>query len=1073
MKNKTGNNKDLFTDFKNSKLTPPTINYQLSTNNQKGTAIILAMGIIIMVFMLGMLFTTKAILGRKSTENYNSLQQARITARSAIHRAIATLNLYGDDDFSSIFDLGDDSQNNYYSYNAEAVSDTVKIEYLSDLLTTTINDTQYFANSVPNIQWQYLPENHGGTEADGSLIPIRARMAYFIEPDPNFGKININACMDSGYNAFIYDKTAITEFDANLGQNGNTGNPAAGTAEITMVDRNGNYVIGRPGRNLNELFLRTMFREKNNYILVDELSCQPKDFIEFMGSELAQPKGYLPKSTTGKPSEWKNLDMLELLFNTQGNSNVRNKWFTDVDREYYENKISFDTRNSPEAFRIVEGSIKPVLYHRFNLTRNDWDSVTVDKILSNPIEYTNSSSESSESIQWLRNWKDKGDMLTGDKNKYQIAANLIDYCDNNSFPTSDYKESENELKLPTYVGIDSCPMANEVEIEVKFRMRTENKLVTKTNGSTVTKYRPSYLNIDSITAKIELINMYDVPFTISEDATVDIKFSFDAEVNLKTLPTIKSDIITLKLTSTSPTTIGGKEYKVLIFTASRDQLVKYRRDTFTSNQSIYNASEGNVLYRNTSNFKYNLKNFISSDLRVNLRGYPSSGSVQAAELIDYAYVVFNKDFTTPDFNRAFNGVSVGDMVDSSGKINNDYAEPKLDDEGNQIKDEQGNLVYKNEIKEDINLDSEYILNSGSDNIFTGIASNGSSVIAEDTGFIFLNFQTDDPRQNMWPNDWSKNFKSVYNTNWKDFPDYKPTLKTDPASTELTGAINNSIYGTLNSEKDLEYKSGITNPWNISTAIIRNAPMKSPWELGLIHRGSAWQTINLKKFNNDDTQGIQKNAGGNEYSKGDANILNQIKMTANSTNHEKISINSDYKDRIDNTDKDYEPVHKLLFEKIRVGSFEDAGNTEMLPGWLTTEEIDSDKAKVLAEALCDLYDKDNPVYFQSRAEVLKGDNKFTQLLTGTIGLGQNNDAMQEEIIGKFINLTEAKNNGSEFTLVVMAQTIDDIDGIKNAKIGTYEPGIDKVTATQKMMAKVYRNPVTGDVKIKSFKYLENK
>ena len=34
--------------------------------------------------------------------------------------------------------------------------------------------------------------------------------------------------------------------------------------------------------------------------------------------------------------------------------------------------------------------------------------------------------------------------------------------------------------------------------------------------------------------------------------------------------------------------------------------------------------------------------------------------------------------------------------------------------------------------------------------------------------------------------------------------------------------------------------------HVSTAYIRNAPMVSPWEIGLIHRGREWQTLKLTR-----------------------------------------------------------------------------------------------------------------------------------------------------------------------------------------------------------------------------------
>jgi len=53
----------------------------------------------------------------------------------------------------------------------------------------------------------------------------------------------------------------------------------------------------------------------------------------------------------------------------------------------------------------------------------------------------------------------------------------------------------------------------------------------------------------------------------------------------------------------------------------------------------------------------------------------------------------------------------------------------------------------------------------------------------------------------------------------------------------------------------------------STAFIRNAPMETLWELGAIHRGEPYRTINLNKFS--------ATVGG--YAAGDALILDQVKI----------------------------------------------------------------------------------------------------------------------------------------------------------------------------------------------------
>lgn len=66
-------------------------------------------------------------------------------------------------------------------------------------------------------------------------------------------------------------------------------------------------------------------------------------------------------------------------------------------------------------------------------------------------------------------------------------------------------------------------------------------------------------------------------------------------------------------------------------------------------------------------------------------------------------------------------------------------------------------------------------------------------------------------------------------------------------------------------------------------LFREFGMMSPWELGAIHRGSRWQTLNIsrsKLYSKDEQNFVDpnKNNGGNEYKYGDGPILDQIKMT---------------------------------------------------------------------------------------------------------------------------------------------------------------------------------------------------
>jgi hypothetical protein len=311
-------------------------------------------------------------------------------------------------------------------------------------------------------------------------------------------------------------------------------------------------------------------------------------------------------------------------------------------------------------------------------------------------------------------------------------------------------------------------------------------------------------------------------------------------------------------------------------------------------------------------------------------------------------------------------------------------------------------------------------------------------------YSYFNAQINDPRQNLLSTDWTLSYR-------------------DQDKNSL--GVNNDRICTQNTISDSkDYEKTATKSWEISTAYIRNAPMKSPWELGFIHRGAIWQTINLKKFNSD--QGVKNNAGGSEYSSGDANILNQIKMSNDTEVYGKININSGNID-----------VLKVLFQKIRVGSFEAANNSNKYPGWLTDDEIEAVAAEELANKLLELYEINAYKYFTSRAEILKDENDFAKLISGTdnssLGLNQNSDAKQEEIIGKFINLTKA-SQGNLFVVIALGETIKDIGDVTinniATEIGHFDLTADKVLSSQKIFAVIKKDPKTNKISILKFQYI---
>ena len=308
--------------------------------------------------------------------------------------------------------------------------------------------------------------------------------------------------------------------------------------------------------------------------------------------------------------------------------------------------------------------------------------------------------------------------------------------------------------------------------------------------------------------------------------------------------------------------------------------------------------------------------------------------------------------------------------------------------------------------------------------------------------IYFDYEVNDPRQNLQESEW--------------------TLMSD--GIDSLNSINLVCIPEGNGvDSDLETAS---EPWNVSTAYIRNAPMRSPWELGFIHRAAAWQTINLKKYNT--TEDANSDGGGNSYSDGDANILDQIKMTSDTTTLGKVNLNNPIA-----PDDDLNPL-VALFYNIRTGV---AGTDIDNPGYsASANPVDYADAKMLSDYIQALIlDSDDTILvdnmFKTRAQVLTEQPTFTQTpfsndnyhASYNLSLTLDNDALQEEIIGKFINLTKA--GGKTFDIenlqiLIITQTINPNNPQKP----------NEVMAERRALVTLKQNIETGKWEIVRFEYV---
>ena len=964
--------------------------------SEKGIAIVFALGVVALLLVIAIGFVSSTIIEKKTEENFRSLAVARMAAESGLNRVIAGMQTYSLDptmNFSKVVSHeGDGSE----TYDEDLPTLMANIEG-SDGREIFSWDTHYPGGSYDpadsdHITWQYLPTDH---DAD---TPIIGRFAYIVTDSLDtpqilriFGKkIDPSASVDSGVNADILgvsyavsegNRTWVTPWDTYSGRDG---------IEKTSLKPDANqfvelekFVPGRPGRNINELFLRCIDSNTNDWFL--------HDYTVGISSYNANPRGQL--AVAPPRPHW---DTFNQLFNSL---NITD----DAVKDSFKEVFSLDYIAIPEAFwidtaynvRTGEG-----LFHRFNLTRTDWADVDTNSIKLDPKPYDETYDENlTTSIPWLKNWQSTGGMADSTACKNQIIANLIDYCDVDNIATTDQVDIENTSArdfVATYVGNDKCPYINEVKLIFRVRLDRRNRISGRRRWQWRYWLRRVY---------VELVGMYEGFVTDpSQNKRAEIYLDYEYQHNIdyryhdgswstiipSGLQSTFSNQLTMNLDFTQNGTDGYND----------KQIIEYVYDYYQpSNAEVRTA-------------------WIDRANEVNPDSGFGSWYISPTELSIYAHV---KELKIKLYN----------LVDDN--------------------------LYDFSLIDDDRHGSQAILEN------YPIPSN------DQNWYMASDYEVNDPRQNLSPGDWKLRTPPLRTTN-------QSTAQGLADGSTIMAKNDNCDLPILDdvAHADSDPEPSASEPWNVSTAYIRNAPMLSPWELGFIHRGDTWQTINLKKYNS--TEGM--NGGGNAYSDGDANILDQIKMTSDTETYGKINVNSSIED-----------VLIVLFEKIRVGR---DLNTDPAPGAIAgTSEVTSSIAQSLSNlittATTDIDgDTDSSKYFFTRAQVLRNINGIPELHNDTLGLTQTTDARQEEIIGKFINLTTALTQlPDQFSIIVVAQSIKDngggitirkrVDGtdrtVSNVQTGTYDQYADEILSTQIIHATVRRNPDTDEFYVIDYDFLD--
>lgn len=250
---------------------------------------------------------------------------------------------------------------------------------------------------------------------------------------------------------------------------------------------------------------------------------------------------------------------------------------------------------------------------------------------------------------------------------------------------------------------------------------------------------------------------------------------------------------------------------------------------------------------------------------------------------------------------------------------------------------------------------------------------------------------------------------------------------------------------------------VTDPASgMSTAYIRNAPMESLWELGAIHRGEPWRTINLKAYNDG--------ASAREYSNGDAMLLDQVKIGPYTEVTGKVNANSPS-----------QHVWRTVLGGVRLGATY-ANATSAGGGIISGADID---IMITASGGTDGIFKSNgatgDLPFFRRSELAAVET----LSDGTAGT-QTTDRAQEEIIAKIVNLLTVRQN--YFTIIATGQAVKDLQADMSGiavsdrpanwvQFGSGATDWCAVLGEQKAMAIIYRDAYENHFRVERFEYLE--
>ena len=941
--------------------------------SQKGIAIVFVLGILGLLTVIGLGFASSALLDRKISNNVTNTESAKLLAKSGFERVLALLKVGALPD-RIVSRNGTDGKDHDWLWKLNTAVDNIEI--------FALNGYDPAVKTMP--VWQYIRKDPGNSNSE-----ILGRIAYVVKSDA--GKLD----------------------------------PSVHWGEYM-----GNLSSGVPGTVLPRFGTNEAEIQFKNALKTGSLSnTHLKNMTDFLYKSTA---GTLVTPNTSShfdsPSRW--LDLVSLITTANGESG--SVVSADGEEDLYKH-LEFVQAPSPEAYWIDTDAAgdgvqtSEEFFHRFNLARIDWDNSYFDDVniffamKKNGAAYeklTNKDGGTYEynarpyseqlvkyeagevpagtpadadmcldtgGIHWLGKWEDNPaslpDAWTDALRRKQVAANIIQYCrKDTSFTVTDLSTDKKSDWVannaePLYAGNGKHPLINEVAVKA------------------------------SILGAVTETPVTDSPSTY--DWNYNITFAFGAEL---------IDIYNIAAKRNAEVYLIGK-FSCKYFDLSSGGYKDWEHE--------FNKDNGKIEIKSTA-----------SPSPWGNNGYTTKDSFWHNAAVSAALP--EGSFTGPAGAEAAHGDNLK-IKDAKLVIEKVYL---------KYEDSAGTPVMRDrdfaKVGKTFNLENN--AGSGSD-IYISV---------KEQKYFYGAAATEDPRVNHYPDNWLPVYETASGSVAGANTDHEVTAVTGTADV-FAGSSVKTTLGEKNLALALtaattEDKEAADDPamGKLSTAFIAEKPMLSLWELGAISRGEKWRTINLKrtavysgtKTNMSGGKNVVMSFGTTGYEAGDGNILDQVKINeivaapANDADKAKVEKVASYgKININST---MHNVLRAVFQGVKFNeeiskhyrydrSSSDAGSdfyTLSCTGRNAADDADALQPDTCIA--CAIKAQENPagtvLQFRSRADLLLPSHTKILDLFGVSGTGPGiNDAEQEQVIGKTMNLLKAEVMDQAY-VIVLAQTV---------------------------------------------------